>query len=154
MNQAIESFYEQLSNLAPKLITGVERIEMEISRKEEELALLRDALKKAQTILYVVNPDSKPKPKSRRGGSSVPSNGKRVGVSEEKLEQLTEWLRQHPDMATFSGPEIMHADFGLMSEPTLRAGLDVLHERGVITLDSIGGSKQSNRRKNYRLVQT
>ena len=153
MNPAVEKFYEAMQGVQQKAQHGIEAIEMEISRKRTELADLEKALADARKILYAVNPSLKPKPKSRRGGASVPSNGKRVGVSEEKIEALIEWLRQHPDMGTFSGPEIMHADFGLMSEPTLRAALDVLHERGVITLESLGGN-QSSRRKNYRLVQT
>jgi len=156
VNKAVENFYEQLSNLAPKLLSGVNAIEMEISRKEEELANLREALKKAQTILYVVNPESKPKPRNRAGRATVPSNGKRVAVSEEKVEGLLAWLHDREKfgpLETFSGPEILaNNEFDLMSEPTLRAALDVLHERGLITLDSLGSGVKGGRRKNYRLV--
>ena len=156
MNPAVEKFYEAMQGVQQKAQHGIEAIEMEISHKRTELADLEKALADARKILYAVNPSLKPKPKSRRGGPSVPSNGKRVGVSEEKIAALLAWLSDGLlEKATFSGPEIMASEnFGLMSEPTLRAALDVLHERGQITLDHVGGDGgQQYRRKNYRLVQ-
>jgi len=157
MNPAIEKFWESMQGVQQRAKHGIEAIEMEISRKEVELDELRKTLSEAQKILYVVDPSSKPKPKprSRSGGATNVSNGKRVGVSEEKIEALVEWLRQTvASDETFSGPEIMASEsFNLMSEPTVRGALEILHERGVIVLDHVGGEGgKGNRRKNYRLV--
>lgn len=148
-NPAIEKFYESMQGVKQRAATGIEAIEMEISRKRTELADLEKALGEARKILYVLDPDAKPKSKRDRT-----KNGKGVSVSEEKVEALLAWLTDGLlEKQTFSGPEILASEsFDLMSEPTLRAALDVLHERGVITLESLGGN-QSSRRKNYRLVR-
>src|SRR5262245_29279951 len=125
MNKNVESFYEQLANVTPSMRTAVQNIRDEIAHYEGEIAGLRKALAEAQKILYAIDPEAKPKPKQKAAGKLQP-------VSSEKINALIMYLQDF-NGDTFSGPEVLRReDFNLMSDPTLRSALAILHDRGVI----------------------
>lgn len=137
-----------MTEMTPRLREAMTRLDAEIERTKIDLAGLREEHAKAAKLLQLLDPETKPKPKRDR------STGK-IQVSAEKLEALQGWLGEHANGETFSTPQILaRDDFDLMSEPTLRAALEILHERGVVTLDSVGSPDgRQNRRKNFRLVR-
>jgi hypothetical protein len=144
MNEHVEAMYENLANVAPSLHASLRSIEQELERRRAEVEALTKARVEAQRILRLIDPDYKPEVKTKRKpkGNSAGNHS----VSEETQEKVLDWLRQGMNGNLFTARDLGEAEsFTFLSGSRINDVLNALHERGLIRLDHVGGTKGKTR---------
>jgi hypothetical protein len=145
-------YSEQLNTALAEMVAPIQahldQIEREIEDAETKLAALKEARKRATTVLYDADPSLKPsKTKSKSNGGTTSR------ISPARMELFREWVEANRDDInegvgisgtdlSFKHPEL----FG--NQSTANKALKELHEEGVLRLDSMGRGG----RKNYKVV--
>jgi len=136
------------ATLAP-LREHLANVEQLIAIRLQEVDELRVIEKDLQKMIRAGDPAAPrpgPKSKAQPVGDGYP-------VSDEKIEALLGWLREHPDVTAerFSVPRLTdHEDWHkLMSHQTANAALQALTAKGVLRLDRVAGTN----RRDYKVTK-
>jgi hypothetical protein len=156
MSSFLERHEERMRALVEPLREEEREIDARIAALEEELATLRPVRTEVRrqirflTGAPTVNSNGKPRAKPTPSKGAGSHGG--IGISEERLVQVSEWLAAHradyPD--GFVGSEISRAPtFPVKGGQTQAAkALRVLRDRGVVVLDRVDPSRRT---KYYKL---
>jgi len=137
----VERMSEQVVGLAEPLEAIVNEAEAAIAELEVEVNRLKNQKNEAVRVLRILRPDKYPPP--QKANKRPPQFAREKGVSMEKLDALTEYLREHADGEAFYAMQITRRpDWNLMSQATLSKALELLTERGVLRLDRVDGSRK------------
>lgn len=149
---------ERFDAMSPDLRTLVDGLDAEIAQAQAALDELQDARKTAARMLRLADPTFEPQAKPGRkpnenGSGRRPSGGGKL-VSEKRLADVQTYLEKHRDELTngngFTASMLVtRRDWTYGSQSYLSQALRVLHDRGVIRLDHVGGMGGA---KHYRLV--
>lgn len=143
MPTVAEKYDASLREITQPLLTQFRELELEITVREEELKELRAARLKLTTIVRQIDPELAPKKVWPKKSTSL------VPTSEGAVQKVWDWLIDNINGNEFYGSGLMaRDDFNLISGSQLSKVLNVLHDRGQITLtrQGSGGSKY------YRVV--
>lgn len=129
-------------------------LETRIAEDEARLERLRKLRTRARSLLRTLDPDAPElQEKGKPGRKAAAPVGNGYPVSDEKVEALVKWLREHPDVAAerFSVPRLTeHPDWQkLMSHQTANAALQALTAQGRLRLDRVSGTN----RRDYRTTK-
>lgn len=129
---------ERLEREFAPTLTHLKEVEGQIAFHKGEIAKLQEIHRKLVAIEKIIHPPA-PKPKK------TAQNG---AVSEETLEESIAYLRQFfPDEDIHTSALVAQGNWGRSKSHTQKI-LVVLHERGLLRLDSTG----QGGRRNYRVV--
>jgi uncharacterized protein YydD (DUF2326 family) len=131
----------QLGDVAEPLEAVLAEADAALAELEAEKTRLKNQREEAMRVLKILRPD-KYQPLVRKYQRKK-ENAHERGVSEEKLNALTDWLKEHVDGEGFWAMEIVRRPtFDLMSQATLSKALELLADRGTVRLDRVQGSRK------------
>ena len=121
----------------------LDAIESLIVSREEELAELKAARSRGQKLIALLDPENAPAPKKKRSAESHIGEG----TVEKILGNVQAYVGANGH-TTFNADTV--SELTGIHVTTIHKGLKVLHERGTIRLDHMGGAR--NTTKFYALV--
>jgi DNA-binding transcriptional ArsR family regulator len=144
-----DEFRDALEASIAPVLELLKNARAEVARIETELRQARDRVKRAERVLFALDPSKKPT-KSPKTSESIRKDGS-YAVADATVDQIEKWIRElHGTEETFSTVSLEEREDAPKSGATINAALRVLRDRGVITLDSRG----QGGRKNYRLTES
>lgn len=133
VRESKDSIKQQLARLLEGMGAEIRELEAQLAKARQD----RRELERALNALEGRQPNAA---RSKTNGKADP-RGATTRVSDETVREVHEWLTEHRDELgeTFSLPDIVgHPEFP-RTKTTARAAVILLHERGVLRLDHVGG---------------
>ena len=149
---------QEVAALMGPLRAHYAEVEKEIERLQKQITSLRRTREEIRRLVRVTDIQFAARPQNGQPKKKKKGTG---GISEEKLQTLTDWLQKRSKVLNegkgFYGLQLLReypppeSDLPFNNQSTLAKALRILHERGVIRLDGVGGSGGS---KFYKTVMT
>ena len=133
-------------------------VEKEIDQLQKRISNLRRTREEIRKLVRVTDSSFAVRPHTKNGSPKKKRQG-HAGIADEKIQALADWLQERATTLNkdkgFYGMALLRdyppeeSNLPFTNQSTLAKALRVLHDRGVIRLDGVGGSGGS---KFYKVV--